>query len=267
MESKYFIFDGIPSSDMDSYIVHIERNGFIEVPYFGGADIEEEYLMNKLVPSFHGVKRRCIEFTIRIALADEGLEFKEWNPLERYNIGKWLIHNTYKEFQTSDDLGKKYYVICTNSGNLNVVNSLGYIELTFRTNSPFAWTANPVFQYEDISDNTTSKIIQVENMSNVVDLFRPVIEIELVNGETNVELKNLSNGGKILKFTGLTPNEIVSIDCENEYMLSNLFGSNPFSKFNVGVKKYWLDLVYGVNQIEVTGKCKIWVKSHFPIAQ
>lgn len=267
MESKYFIFDGIKSSDMDLYNVHVDNNGLIEVPYFGGADISEEYNQKKLVPYFYGVKRKAIEFSVQFALSNDGIILKEWTPQIRNKIAKWLVHDTYKEFQTSDDLGKKYYVICTNPGNLHLRLTKGYVDLTFRTNSPFAWAGNSIIRYEDLSNNTNSKIINVENLSNIPRWFRPIIEIELVNGETDVELKNLSNGGKTMKFEGLTPNEIISIDCENELVLSNLFGSNPFSKFNVDTKRYWMDLVYGINQIEVKGKCKIWFKLDFPIVQ
>ena len=93
--------------------------------------------------------------------------------------------------------------------------------------------------------------------------YKPKIEIELVNNNTDVSLKNLSNNGEIFSFTGLKPNEIISIDNENEFIKSNNQLSNPFSKFN----RKWLKLVYGVNRLEVTGQCNIAVKSQFPIAQ
>ena len=266
MESQYFIYDGKTSSEMNLYNVRVNHSGFVETPLWGRTNIQEETSKKRLTSYFYGVTREPIEFKVQFALADESMQPKEWATEERYNISKWLVPNTYKEFQTNDDLSKRYYAMITNEVNLNLMNTEGYIELTFRTNSSFAWSQ--VYENEfDLSENVTTTIIQLENKSNVVEYYRPMIEIELVDGETNVQLKNLTNGNKIFKFEGLTANEIVGIDCDNEIMKSNLFGNNPFGKFNVGIKKYWLDLSYGINEIKVTGKCKISVKSQFPIAQ
>lgn len=266
MESVFFTFDGIQSYEMGLYIVRIQHSGFVETPYFGATNIHEEKSSKRHVPHFYGVTREPIEFDLQFALMDKYLRPRKWTPEERFKIAKWLIHDTYKEFQSSDDLGKKYYAIITNPASLFTIGKEGYTELTLRTNSPFAWS--PVYMAEhDLSNNTTSTIITMENRSNVSEIYNPLIEIELVGGATSVELKNLSNDGKIMKFEGLTPNETISIDTRNKIIKSNTFSSNPFSKFNIGGKKYWCDLVFGENSIEVKGKCKIWVKSQYPIAQ
>lgn len=266
MESAFFTFDGIQSYEMGLYIVRIEHSGFVETPYFGATNIHEDISSKRHIPHFYGVTRNPIEFDLQFALMDQYLRPREWTPEERFKIAKWLIHDTYKEFQTSDDLGKKYYVIVTNPASLYTINKEGYTELTFRNNSPFAWS--PIYIAEhDLSENATSTVIKIENKSNVLDLYNPLIEIELVGGATSIELKNLSNDGKTMKFEGLVPNEIISIDAKNKIIKSNVFGSNPFSKFNIGEKKYWLDLVYGENNIEVKGKCKIFIKNQYPIAQ
>lgn len=153
--------------------------------------------------------------------------------------------------------------MCVDAVNLNLYQgNKGYMEVTFKTSSPYAWT--PIYVDEfNLSDNNTTKIIEMENISNVVKTYSPKIEIQLLNGATGVTLKNLSNGGKEFKFEGLYPNERVSIDNENHFILSDKPFSNPFAKFNGN----FLELVYGVNQIEVTGKCKIWTKMQFPILQ
>lgn len=261
----YFVFDNIESSDMDLYIMRLE-SGFVTTPYIGGATIHEERSKNRITPYFYGVERNPIEFTVKMFLVDENLQPKKWDSQTRFNIAKWLVHDTYKEFQTSDDLGKKYYAILVNEIDLNLINTQGYFEATFRTNSPFAWSS-VFFSEFNLSENLTSMIIELENKSNVVKYYNPLIEIQLVNGATGFQLKNLSNNGLIMKFEGLTANETVSIDCQNKIIKSNLFGSNPFSKFNVGMKRYWMDLVYGINQIEVIGTCIVKVKSQYPIAQ
>lgn len=262
MESQYFIFDGIPSSEMDLYIMRIDHSGFVETPYWGSSKIREERLSKRLSPYLYGVDRDPIEFTVQFVLADSNFQPKIWTPQERYKIAKWLIHDTYKEFQTSDDLDKRYYAIVISDTDLNLINSQGYIEVKFRTNSPFAWTDVETKEF-DLSSNTTSTTIQIENKSNVVAIYKPKIEIQMM-GDTSVTLKNLSNNSTEFKFVDLRTNELVSIDNENELVLSNYpININPFDNFN----REWLELVQGINEIEVFGRCKLWIKTQFPIAQ
>lgn len=266
MESLFFIFDGKKSSDMGLYSVRIGGDSFVRMPIVGSTSIDEEQTKKRLMPNFYGVTREPIQFTLQFALADKHIQPKDWSPQKIYEIAKWLIHDTYKEFQTADDLGKRYYAICVDDTDLYVTNSKGYIELTFRTNSPFAWS--PIYIEEfDLSSNIGTSIIELENRSNVLKYYNPKIEIELIGDTTDIQIKNLSNGGQVMKFENLTKGEIISIDCENRIIKSNLFDSNPFAKFNVGMQRYWCDLVFGVNQIQVEGRCIIRIKSQFPIAQ
>lgn len=267
MESQFFIFDGIKSEDMGLQIMRIDHSGFVETPYISGANIHESALRKRINPYFYGVTRENLEFTVQFVLVDKHGQPKEWSPQERYKIAKWLIHDTYKEFISSDDLGKRYKVLAVSNTDLNLINGQGYIEVNFRCNSPYAFSPIYINNF-NLSENSTTQTIVLENMSNVVKFYNPLIEIELVNNATSFQLKNLSNGGKIMKFEFLLPNEIISIDCQNRIIKSNIPDSNPFAKFNVGMNyRYWMDLVFGMNQIEVAGNIKLVVKSEFPIAQ
>ena len=263
----HFIFDGIKSSDMDLKIMRIGGDDFVQTPLWGGVNIQESVSKKRLVPYFYGVTRDNLEFPpLQLVLCDKNMQPKIWTSNDRYKISKWLCHDTYKEFISSDDLGKRYKVIAEAQTDLHLINTQGYMEVQFRCNSPYAFS--PVYiNTENLSDNIASKTIILENMSNVQRVYNPLIEIELVNGETDVILTNLSNGGKAMKFIGLSPNETISIDCQNRIIKSNLFGSNPFAKFNVGGKRFWMDLVYGQNLIRVEGMCIVKTKMEYPIAQ
>lgn len=267
MESQYFILDGIKSTDMNLHLVRVgQSGGFVETPYWGGADIHESQSRNRVSPYFYGLSGVPIEFTVQFALVDKYGHPKKWTPRERFKIAEWMLGKNYKKFQTSDDLGKTYYVLANSATNLNLMNGEGYIEVTFRTNSPFAWSPIYIDSF-DLSSNTGSKIIELENRSNVVDRYYPLIEIELIGETRHLKLKNLSNKGQAMEFKNLVKGETIGIDCENKIIKSNVPDSNPFSKFNVDKKRYWLDLVRGINRIEVTGAIVLHVKSIFPIAQ
>lgn len=266
MQSEYFIFDGVKSSDMGIHLIRME-SGMIPSPFFGGLNIEDERVKNKIVPYHYGVSKEPIEFTIQVSPLE-----REWTPQLRNKVGRWLVQDRYKPFQTADDMGKIYYAICTEAPNFELASNRGYLELTFKTNSPYVWTI-PYIESFNLLNNNTTTIIEIENNSNVLEYFYPKMEISLLqlNGSaTNtkqVKIKNLSDGGRefILGIkNNLVGNEVIGIDCENEIIkTANPIHSNVFSKFN----RNWLRLVYGVNRLEVTGKCQLGFKSQFPILQ
>ena len=256
MQSEHFIFNGIKSADMGQYLVRMQSGG-VSSPFFGGQDIEEDRMKGKLTPYHFGTELNPIEFTIEISPLDE-----DWTPQKRNEVGRWLIHDTYKPFQTADDLGKYYYCIVTEMPDFELYGNKGFIPITFRTNSAYAWSSTYISDF-DLTNNETTTIIELHNLSNINKNYKPKIQFELVDGETDVQFKNLSNAGQIMKFENLNPLETISIDCENEIVKSSLLMSKPFEKFN----KNFLELVYGVNQIEIQGRCKVWVKSQFPILQ
>lgn len=256
MESLNFIFDGITSESKDLNIVRMS-SGLVQDPYMGSKSVIETEVFGKDVPYFHGVEKKVIEFTLQMSPYES-----TWTPEKRYEIARWLLHDTYKSFQSLSDLTKYYYVICVNGDNIFHTNDNGYVELTFRTNAPYAFS--PIYLNEyDLSANTTTDTIQIENGSNINDYYYPKVEIGLAGTTTGITLKNLSDGNREFSFTGLSSGETISVDNENKYILSDMPSVYRFSKFN----KNWFRLVYGINQIEVTGECVITVKTQFPIIQ
>lgn len=268
MESQFFIFDGIKSSDMNLHIMKIDHSGFIETPYTSSVDIKEEKLAKRHTPYFYGVERDNIEFTVQLVLMDNYNQPKKWTPQERYNVARWLFHDEYKEFISSDDIGKRYYCIATSDSDLNLINSQGYMEVTFTCNSPFAFSPTYV-EFFDLTGNTTTTIIEIENRSNIIKRYKPKLEIEYPNiagfpETTDIILKNLSDGGREFELTDVKKGEIYSFDNENRIIKSSRqVNLNPLTHFN----RNWVELVYGVNQIEVIGRCHLWIKSQYPIIQ
>lgn len=264
MQSEYFIFDGIESSEMGLYIVRMD-SGFIENPFTGGKTLKQEMRKNSVRPYFYGVEKSVLEFSLTLALLDDELQPKEWSAEQRMTVARWLLHDTYKSFQTNDDLGKIYYGIFTDATNIFTVNNTGYLEITFTTNSYCAWSP-VIYSVFDLWNNPVEgTIVEIENISNINKLFLPKIEIEMkeASGELyDVQLINISNNNKEFSFTGLRYDEIISVDNENGIIISSYpIHINPYGSFN----KQWFELVYGINQIKIIGKCKVTFESQFPI--
>ncbi len=265
MQSEHFIFDGVKSSDMGIYLISVD-SGLISSPFFGGQSPEGEWVQGKSTAYHYGINKEPIEFTIQISPLE-----KEWTPQLRNKVGRWLIQDMYKPFQTADDMGKTYYAMCTDAPNFELAHNRGYLELTFITNSPYAWSPIYIETFNLLND--TTKIIELDNMSNVTKYHYPKIEISLLNldgSATNtkqVKIRNLSDGGRELILgvkNDLVGNEVISMDCENEIIkTANPIHSNVFSKFN----RNWLRLVYGKNRLEVNGRCSLKLKLQYPILQ
>lgn len=257
MESTQFIFDNQESRDMGLSIVRMS-GGMVESPFLSKSSIKEKKAIHNYKPYFQGVEKHNLEFNITVSPLEN-----KWTPEFKRKIGKWLGQNSYKEFQTYDDLGKYYYAKCVNAANLNTVDERGYLELTFRTNSPYAYSPVHIVSYNLLSNPVEGTTINVVNESNIDDYFYPKIEFILDGTETDFSITNLSDNNRLFEFTELTGGETVSIDNYRQIILSDIPEEYRLKYFN----KNWLRLLYGENSLLVKGKCELQIKMQFPIIQ
>ena len=256
MEHTDFIFDGQDSKDMGLKIIRL-RGGMVESPYFSKTTTKKKQSISDYKPYFQGVSNETLSFKITVSPLD-----KKWTPVFKRKIGKWLSKKNYKEFQTYDDLSKYYYAICTDVGNLNTVDERGYIELTFETSSPYAYSPVHINNY-NLLGNDTYTDIALENNSNIDDYFYPKIEFLLDPTETSFSIENLSDNNRLFEFTGLTGGETVSVDNDRKIIITDIAETYRLANFN----KNWLRLLYGENVLRITGKVELQIKMQFPIVQ
>ena len=108
-----------------------------------------------------------------------------------------------------------------------------------------------------MSTITIPTIIEFDNQGD--DILYPELQIiKFSNG--NLTIKNLTNGGKIFQFNNLVNNEIIYIDNQNRDIISNLYDTR-LDDFN----NNYLDLVRGINRLEVVGACKLDFRYQFII--
>lgn len=233
------------------------ESGMVESPVFGSRSLIQDRNPRKDYSYFQGLKKEPLKFSLTFSLL-EGL----WTDEKRFQIFQWLVQNDYCKFYTIDKPDRLYYIICTSEGNLTTNGcEQGYITMDFE--NLFPYPISPVYtQTYDLSTITSSTIIQIENRSNVNKYYYPEIEFELRDTNTNFKLQNLTVGGEIIEFQGLQQNEIVYVNNENKQILSNISGSYPIAKC---VSKQWLRLAYGINNIQITGKCILRTRIQFPL--
>jgi len=250
-----FTYNGISSIDMGVMLVKIDT-GMVEQNFGMPRSIITSKIKDVLQPLFYGFEEEPIRF--KIIIAKQG----EWTTTDRMNICKWLFQNNYRDFISNDDITIIYKCVAIGQPKFyNNANNQGYAEIEFECDAPHAWS--PVFVRQfDLSSNTTSITIEVENKSNMDDIYHyPEIEFTLVDDATSFKLVNLQDGGRIFEFTGLEEQETVYINNKTKYIKSD---TGLYRLSNLTDKQFFR-MVYGINNVEVFGKCLLTIRSQFPI--
>jgi len=161
---------------------------------------------------------------------------------------------------STDDVNKIYYLKLEGSSELYTNgNQQGYITCTFRSLSPYTYSSIYQKNY-DLSTITAPTIITFENLGDNV-LYPQEMWIKKY-GAGNFQIKNLSDGGRIFLFTGLSDLEEVYVQNQERYISTSLAGTNRYDSFNGNYLKM---IPYGINQLEVTGAAKIVLKYRFEL--
>ena len=260
MTNQEFIYNDIQSSEMNLSIIRLQ-SGFFSTPAYGGQEIIESEPGRRDNPYFYTTRKQPIEFEITFSPLDN-----EWTPDFRQEIFRWLVSDTYKKFQTTDDLGKIYYVIPINPGEIFTQGTdKGYITILFRSNAYHAWS--PIYySYYDLSENTTTTTIQAYNHSNIKQFYYPKLQItskKAMGVQDEIRIHNLTYNTPDFIVQDLFLDEVVGFDNENKIIKSSLEHEGYYRLENFN--KHWLKLVYGLNTLEITGQCFIEMKSQYPV--
>lgn len=237
-----FIFDGKPSIEYGLKIMEI--NGNARKTGSGGLnlDIVMEQVADNQQAFISGVGYgKPLEFNLTIS------SFKPMDSRVRSAVQRWLFgHRTMKKLQfVQGDMQNIYFNCILN--NPKVV-SLGGVAYSFEVNvvcdSSYAWERERVYSY------TTNKF-NLYNTSDIMGYVKPKIRFE-VEKSGDVEIKNLSNKGRVTSFKGLNQGEIITMD-NSLGIIESSNGLLVLDKFN----KNLFELVPYLNQIETKNISRI----------
>ena len=249
------IFDGTYFSDMNLTLIST-GTGAREVNFGTKQNIVEEKVRSKNY--FYRVDEEPLTFSITVLLDED----KEWSYERRREVINWLFKQEYKEFRSLDFPNIVYYVIATGDAKLTLASSQrGYFTIEFRCDAPYGWTYPVSNMYYDLSDNTTSTIIEIENISNIKTVY-PEVEFELKSTSSSMSIVNLDDGMRKFEFSGLINNEQIYVDNGKQRIITSVANTYRLNKFN----KNWLRLIQGANRLQVTGKCILQIRCQFPMA-
>lgn len=266
-------YAGKHSSEYGILVAHIDTPTY-------QVGINNEIIFNKPTYSSklykYGLNPQPLEFVLKL--------FKNTNSNEHFtiedrkNITGWLFQNEFQDlfFDNPEDdilpidLCEDIVFNCIPNGQWESIDYGGLVGISvpFKCSLPYP-TSNKIIQTFDLRNIGTNTIIldgvnydPLKNYSNINSKYfwNTEVEIKLATGVTSITIKNLSDAGYTISFTGCVAGDTININ-NGLGILNAVSTTNIFSKWN----KNWIRLVNGYNYWQITGACEITVKAKFPI--
>ena len=211
---------------------------------------------------YYGSDKQILTLTIKISkIPTNNQEDMIFSYNDRVNLMKWLCpDNQFHPLISADYPDTIFWIQFIKTSFTNYFSNQGFITLEAESYLPYP-TSPLSYREFNLESNTTSTIIEVSNISNVVSPYMPIIEFTLCGTNTSFKIINHTNGGAVFDFgNALTIGETIIVNNETMEIISDK-STERISAFNMG----FLKLIYGDNQLEVFGACTLRILCQFPM--
>jgi len=242
---RTFIYDGIPSELYSLRILDFEETGGKNnSPAGSDVQIMQKWIYRKpRTYHFGNYQNTPIEFDITIGSLDPII------GVDRSRISKWLLgRGSFLKFIIcQDDIQNEYFnTIFTSATNIYVGNVQRGVKLHGVTDAPWAWTMPRTLSYSFSGNEIKNFETTFYNDSDDNGYLYPITEFSLNSIGNSFSIQNYNDNNRIFSFTGMTPNETVTIDNYLQTVESDT-GLLRLSNFN----KSWFRLVPGENRLRI----------------
>lgn len=252
MESLYFFYDGIDSSDMGVIKVNSD-GGLFEETFVAPKIVNTQRIRGRDKSYLLSVDREPLTFPLEIWF-EQGLSSEKVDE-----IAYWIDQNNFKEMWFESNPERRVYAMIEGESSL-IHNGIqeGYVRLNFITNSPYVYTPTYTDDY-DISTNTAFGT-DVTFINKGYNICKPILKIKKV-GNGDISIINTSNGGKDLKITGLIDTELLTINNYNGDIETDLIATYRYKNHN----NVFLELTRGYNYLKIYGNCTLEIIYHYEL--
>lgn len=182
--SEHFIYANIQSVNFGIINVNI-GGGMQEEAFVANRELKEVRIRGNDKPYFQNIQRQPLQFNVSFAFEDR------WDEQKIREVTSWLTnHEYYQPLIFSDSPEKIYYAIVTDDSTL-IHNCLsqGYINLTFRCDSPYIYSPQSISKLYDWNEvpytfNDTDMSQGISNnlvLDNNGDLILDPVKTKWVN--------------------------------------------------------------------------------------
>ena len=251
-----FIFDGVPSTFNDVYIISTDSWNTERI--FGlKSSIETEDGIGDM-KLFNRRKNDSYSFDVEIAKLDDWNTPKSVSEKEYDDIIRWLMTDEPKVFQVKGIVHFGTFISATEFHN---TKRQGIIKLQFESIYPYAFSSIISTQLK-INQNKTFKLENKSNINNKKVYLD--IDIKKTSSSGSVTIKN-KRINKYFTINNLELNEEIQIKGDGCFEILSLTNADK-NLFNDVEYDSFPYLVYGTNEMEVIGDCKIQIKYQMPMA-
>lgn len=242
--AKNFVYGGEVS---ESYNLQIASSdvGTISSNGSGTVEIIQDFIFRKPVPYFYGVKYSSnLSFPVTFFSPDE------ITALDASYIQKWLFGGlNYKDLAIAqpDMEGIYFKSIFTNPQIIRSGNLIRGFSGTCICDSQWVRTYPRTITYNYASAPSGSSIVFYNN-SHYEGYNKPNISFTMNASGGDISIVNSSDSNREFEFTGLSPYEVVTVNCDLGIIKSDL-GYRRLSNFN----KNFMRFKDGLNNLTVTG--------------
>lgn len=248
-ESQYISYNGKKSSDLGVYFCDPE-DSLLKEPFLSGRTINEERIPGRVKSYYYGVNYDNYEFPLKFYCS-------EWTQAKIDEVAKWLGEPTYpSELYSSGNQDRCFFCLYSDKTPYETThNGWSFVNFVMKANSPYKYSRERNNYYNFLT-NTGTQTIVFNNLGNVN--LKPQLQVTLASdSDGSFSIKNTRNNGLITSFTGLTASEEITIDCENEDVVSSIAGTYPIN--NMSSSSDFMEFVPGKNTIEITGKLELLI--------
>jgi len=211
-------------------------------------NINESNIRGRDKPYFQGIQKEPLSFPVSFSVHDS-------TDFERIDqVAKWLCEQEYYQpLFFTPNIHKIYYVLFMGNSDLFYISeNSGYITLTARTNAPYAYS--PMFITKEYQVVGTVNI----NINNAGQLpIYPEIFVTMPNeASAGFSINNLTNQNEGLSFSDLNINEELYINCEKQFINTNVFNTYRYNN----MEGDFIKLLPGVNRLKLQGYTSIYFR-------
>ena len=247
-----FSYAGIESSEHGIVNVNI-RTGLLTEPLVPNRILRETEVRGRARPYFHEIQLSPRVMNLSFAFMEKWREEEEDKLREVVN---WLCgQDYYKPFYFIEEPDRIYYVLVIDNPEL-VHNAAwsGYMNLTLRANSPYAYSQVQESEEPIVCSGTTD--FMFENEGDI--LLKPLMEIFTISAG-DISIINESDNDREFSLTGLADAETIYIDNDNQFIETDIYMTYRYGNHN----NVFLELLPGENNLKVLGNCQLRFRYQF----
>lgn len=243
-----FIFDSVPSESYGLFISELDANAVNKSMGNNSMELYTQKIYRRATPYFYGASPAPVLSFQMSAFSEDEIDASTFQEIQ-----KWLFSTrTYKKLQIDQiDMQDIYFnCILNNPEIIRVGNLLKGLSWTVVCDSPFALKFPKTTTYTYPSGAPVNQLHQYLNQSDDSGsyLYPTSLIITMNNIGGDISITNLSDSNRVSSFTGLSPNEILTISPLYQTVSSST-GLRRLSNSN----KKFLRLIPGLNQLRVVG--------------